>query len=131
MFCLEPNPEAYGCDFLTCAREGADFVAAIDSPGIGLHLDAAGMTLAGDDMAAEIERCGPLLHHFHASEPNLGPVDASTSVVEHETAAMALARAGYDGFVSIEMREPDPNDGLDAVRAAQRFVANAYGSPTA
>ena len=53
-FCIEPNPTAYGCDYVTTAAEGLDLVSRVDQPGFGLHLDAGGMTLAGDPTDADV-----------------------------------------------------------------------------
>ena len=51
IFCIEPNPTAYDCDFITGAGEGADLVERVDCQGFGLHLDTAAMMLAGDPIA--------------------------------------------------------------------------------
>ena len=67
---VEPNPAEYGCDFLTNARDTMEFVRAIHSPGVGLHLDTGGSALARDDIS--IIAKGPVMPcHFHASQPNL------------------------------------------------------------
>ena len=67
-FCIEPNPVEYGCDFVTTVREGIDLVDAVGRPGFGLHLDTAGMTLAGDTAAsvAAAGKCCPALPRQHA-----------------------------------------------------------------
>lgn len=103
VLCVEPNPVQYGCDFVTTAAEGRALVEAVASPGFGLHLDAAGMLLAGDDAPAEIARSLRLLRHVHLSAPQLGPVGAG-SPVDARAIVGALARGGYDGVLSIEMR---------------------------
>ena len=45
---MEANPAAYDADFCTCLEQAAGLVAAADSPGFGLHVDAGGMALSGE-----------------------------------------------------------------------------------
>lgn len=103
VLCIEPNPPAYGCTWITTAQQGHELVERVDCPGFGLHLDAAGMQLAGDDPATTTQRYAANLAHFHLSAPNLahvrrgGPVDDAAVVT-------ALQRSGYLGLLSIEMR---------------------------
>lgn len=125
--CIEPNPPEYGADFVTNASDGMRLVRAVGRPGFGLHLDAACMSLAGDDLDRSIEEAAPILRHFHASEPGLVPVGGQDSAVSHETAAAALRRTGYGGFVSVEMLPPVDSAVADHVRAAASFAAACYG----
>jgi sugar phosphate isomerase/epimerase len=125
--CIEANPPQYGADFILNAGEAINLVRGIDSPGFRLHLDTACMHLARDDLEASINVGAPLLQHFHVSEPNLAPVGAHGSDIEHEKAAEALRRAGYDGYVSVEMRSVAPEHQLDTVRRAAVFARQTYG----
>lgn len=104
--CLEANPIEYGADFLTSAHEAAALVAAVDRPGLRLHLDTACMVLAGDDVQDCVHRYHHLLQHVHLSEPGLGPVGSQTSPA-HVGVLAALREIDYHGCVSIEMR-PTP-----------------------
>lgn len=108
--CIEPNPPRYGCNFVTTAAEGASLVRRVAHPGFGLHLDAAGMFLVGDDLAAAWKDVGPLLRHFHVSEPDLGGF--ARPQVPHAANLRVLRANGYAGWCSVEMREPP--DGLPA-----------------
>lgn len=102
---IEPNPPSYGCDFVTCAEEGLSLVSQVDHPGVRLHLDCAGMYLAGDDPTAAIERAGALLIHAHLSEPGLNPF---TSPQAPQRAMLgALRSQHYAGWVAIEMRQTE------------------------
>lgn len=105
---MEANPPEYGADFVTCAGEALELVRAVGHPGFRLHLDAACMTMAGDDPGAIVPDATPYLAHFHASEPQLAPL--GTGSVAHGAFAAALAAARYDGWMSIEMRQVDPFD---------------------
>jgi len=103
VLCLEPNPTQYDCDFVTESAAGRALVEAVDHPGFRLHLDAAGMTMAGEAPAA-VAKASHLLAHFHASEPMLAPLGEGG--VNHAGFAATLRTMGYQGYVSVEMRDP-------------------------
>lgn len=122
--CIEPNPPQYACDFLTNTAECVAFLEEVGSPALGLHLDAAAMTLNGEDPDRAIDVAAPWLRHYHASEPFLAPVERPT--VPHAAHARALARIGYAGHVAIEMRPSPDVPAADHVRAALGVVLDAY-----
>lgn len=124
-FCIEPNPTDYACDFVTTAQDGIEFVQAVNNKGFGLHLDIAGMTLAGDDIAASIQKAAPILKHFHISSPMLEQVEDRPDV-HHSEAAKALNDIGYDGYVSIEMRPGAAGENVARVEKAVRFAQSVY-----
>jgi sugar phosphate isomerase/epimerase len=125
VFCIEPNAPQYNCDFVTNARQGAELVRAVDRPGFGLHLDAACMALAGDDLTDSVRESKDVLKHFHISSPMLEQVEARDDVA-HEHAANALREADYDGYVSIEMRPGDTGVNKDRIENAVNFVQSVY-----
>ena len=125
VLCIEPNPEDYGCDFVTNARQGLELVTQVGSPGFGLHLDAAGLTLAGDPLVPSLEDCASSLCHFHASEPHLGPLGEGG--VDHATLAQTLSRLGYTKRVSVEMRRPSKPDPEAELRRVLGFLRATYG----
>lgn len=125
VFCIEPNPPAYGCNFVTNVDQGLDLVNAVAHPGFGLHLDAAGMTLAGDNIEAAIARAGVALQHFHVSAEGLGPIE--DKFVDHTAAATGLLEIGYSGFLSIEMKRPAQSPAQAEVERAVSLVRNLYG----
>jgi D-psicose/D-tagatose/L-ribulose 3-epimerase len=125
-FCIEPNPTAYACDFVTTAQQGIDFVRAVDTPGFGLHLDIAGMTLAGDDVVKSIIDAGNLIQHFHISAPYLEQVEDREDV-DYRGGAQALKDIGYNRFVSIEMKPGDPGTNSARVEKAVRFAQQVFG----
>ncbi len=123
--CIEPNPPAYGCDFVTTAEEGAALVRAVGSEGFGLHLDTAGLHLVGADPAGEVARHAALLRHCHLSAPSLAPVGIPCGV-DHSGVIAALRAAGYPGWVSIEMRAAEDRPArLEAVAAAVEAMMTA------
>lgn len=126
-FCIEPNPTAYACDFVVNTKEGIELVNMVGSLGFGLHLDIAGMTLAGDDIEASIRAASPFLEHFHISSPYLEQVDDRDDV-QHRAAAATLKEVGYKGFVSIEMRPGENGENVARVEKAVTFAKSIYSS---
>jgi D-psicose/D-tagatose/L-ribulose 3-epimerase len=125
-FCIEPNPTAYNCDFITTAQQGIDLVQKIDNPGFGLHLDMGGMTLAGDDSAASIKKAAKVLRHFHVSAPFLGQVEDKADI-DYRAASQALKQIGYDKYISIEMRPGEIGENAERVRKAVKFTQEVFG----
>jgi D-psicose/D-tagatose/L-ribulose 3-epimerase len=128
-FCIEPNPPAYGCDFVTTVAEGIELVDAVADDGFGLHLDTAGMSLAGDPPMASILAAGNRCQHFHVSSPFLAEVDGAT--VTHNEFAQALREADYQSWLSIEMGEAKETGAwAAAVERSLAFVRAAYALDT-
>ncbi len=121
--CIEPNPTAYGCDFVTNTDEGVELVRRVRSTGFGLHLDGGAITLNHESAKQALSAARPWLRHFHASEPNLVPF--GTGGTDHAALARALRAIGYDGWVSVEMRATE--NALEDVRRAARGVSLQYG----
>lgn len=113
---IEANPVAYGTNFLTNLDAAQAFVIRVDHPAIAAILDLGAMHMNGDFETVEtrVPDLMPLLSHVHVSEPNLAPAPAEPAALAPILAA--LARAGYDGAVSIEMKRQQP--GLVEVEGA-------------
>jgi sugar phosphate isomerase/epimerase len=114
--CIEPNPVDYACNFVTDSQSGAALVRSVNSPGFRLHLDAAGMHLAGENLAHAVESTFDVLEHIHISEPNLG--NFNQPQVAHEQLASTLRSLGWNKWISIEMRS-----GEDAIANVKRAIA--------
>jgi D-psicose/D-tagatose/L-ribulose 3-epimerase len=120
--CLEANPDQYGCQFVTNSAEAARLVRVVDSPGFRLHLDTACMHLAGEEILTALRANFDLVHHFHVSQPFLGPFEVPA--IDHTELAAALRSLRYQGCVSLEMREAEPC--LDNLRRAVNFLTQTY-----
>jgi len=103
---LEPNPAAYGTNFLNRFDETEVFVRRLDHPAVRLILDG-GALIMNDEMrvlqAMTPERV-EVISHTHISEPQLAPAPA-----DPQTASLILSTmsaAGYTGWYSIEMKAP-------------------------
>jgi sugar phosphate isomerase/epimerase len=121
--CIEPNPTVYACTFMTNWRDARAMVVAADSAGVGLHLDAACISLAGDDVVEAVEECAGGIAHFHVTEPELG--DFSSPTLDHAAIGEALRRTGYDGWLSIEMRRSE--NPTQSIEEAVARVLEWYG----
>jgi D-psicose/D-tagatose/L-ribulose 3-epimerase len=123
--CIEPNPRAYGADWITTAKEAEAFVERVDRPGFGLHLDAGALHMQNEG-PAEIRVAGNRIRHFHASEPQLAPLQPG-SRVPHEQYAATLRAIGYPRWVSVEMRQvPGQTSSLATVETALRCALGTY-----
>ncbi len=122
--CIEGNPAAYGCDFLTRTAEAGELVRRVDRRSIRLQLDTSTMTVNGEDYVQEIAAGLPIAAHFHASEPQLSPL--GTGSTDNAAAAAALTNANYSGWVSVEMREPPEDHRLAGVEAALALARRHY-----
>jgi sugar phosphate isomerase/epimerase len=119
---IEANPVAYGADFCNTLAQAAELVVAVDSPGFGLHVDAGGMALGGENFEPALRQSAHLLRHVHASQPNL--VSFSEPDPVHERIAGVLHEIGYAGSIAIEMRAQP--EGMEAVRQAVAEVRRIY-----
>jgi D-psicose/D-tagatose/L-ribulose 3-epimerase len=123
--CLEPNPAQYGCDFVLTTGDAVKLVSAVGRRGLGVQIDGGALALNGESPAAAVRTCADWLGHVHASEPFLAPFGQGGT--DHAGLATALAASGYDGWVSVEMRQPEGGDPLAIVAAACRDFTHVYG----
>jgi D-psicose/D-tagatose/L-ribulose 3-epimerase len=125
VLCIEPNPSDYGCDFITTSKQGLDLVNEVNSEGFGLHLDAAGMTLANETVQPAIQSAFKRLCHFHISEPYLAPIGSGK--VDHHIFSKTLSELNYQGWTSIEMKAQHPDSNVlnvtNAFETAMKYYA--------
>ncbi|MDR6128206.1 sugar phosphate isomerase/epimerase [Sphingomonas sp. SORGH_AS802] len=126
---MEPNPAAYGTNFLNRMEEADAFVRRVDHPAIVLNFDIGALHMEGD--FARIERIAAdtidRIGHVHISEPQLAPAPADVSQAAH--ALRVLRDAGYQGWYSIEMKAAMP-DSLDALRRSLDILEQAVQEAT-
>lgn len=125
VFCIEPNPSAYGCDFICNSSEARALVKAVSCAGFRMHLDAGILTMNEENIEFEIEQSAPWLHHFHISDPQLGVI--GTGITDHARIAKALRDVGYSGWVSIEMRNGWTTPNTTSVSQALENSMKWYG----
>lgn len=123
-FCIEPNPPAYGCDYLTTTAEVVGLLEQIAHPAVGINLDAGAIAINREDPVEAVRIAAPWIGHFHVSEPNLAPI---TGEPLHQLLGTALHEVGYKGWRSIEMRAPtDDADPLEFLRSSVAVANAAY-----
>jgi sugar phosphate isomerase/epimerase len=122
--CLEPNPSAYGANFMTNSEETAGVVAAVDHPAIRMQLDTGAITMNREDVEVALSRYGHLVGHVHASEPHLVPLgDGGT---DHAAAHDALARHLPEAIVCIEMVATQQEPHLHSMKRALNVAIARY-----
>ncbi|WP_420587417.1 sugar phosphate isomerase/epimerase family protein [Ruegeria sp.] len=101
---LETNPVQYGTNFMTTIAETLAVVRAVDHPAVQMNLDLGAAILTGEIETVD-DWLAPALdasHHVHLSAPDLAPLSTQAAMVRRICAA--LDAAGWNGWVSVEMR---------------------------
>ena len=119
---LEANPPQYACTFMNRWSDAAEIVRLVDHSGVRIHLDAACISMVGDDPGDAVRQTIDILTHVHISEPNLGGFETPT--VDHGKFGRALGAAGYRAWASIEMRRHDSP--IPAIRRAIKVAQTEY-----
>lgn len=128
--CLEPNPVAYGANYMTTTAEAAAVVRAVSHPSIRLQLDTGALWVNGEDAAAVIAAHADVIGHVHASEPGLRPLGAEPGV-DHASVAAMLRTCLPDSVVTVEML-PDRDAGTqETIARALRLAVACYGGGAA
>lgn len=123
-FCFEPlGPN--DTDFIHSAFESLEIVKAVDHPCLKVQLDAKALVANGEAAPETFSAVAGHLIHYHANEPDLGPLGTS-GAVDHAALGQMLRDIGYDGYVSIEQRMIDAADPLAGVRQSADHLKECY-----
>ncbi|WP_367925773.1 sugar phosphate isomerase/epimerase family protein [uncultured Ruthenibacterium sp.] len=95
---LEANPEVYGTNFCNHSREAFDFASKV--PGLKVNYDLGTLLTNEESLDVLFEHLDQV-NHIHISEPELAPIHVRQV---HHCLAQGLYKAGYTGFVSVEMK---------------------------
>lgn len=118
-----PTP---GCDFIVNLSECAEMVQQVNSAGVCLHFDTGAADISETQTsAADLLTFMCQAQHCHVNDFDVAPPGSKTPR-NHLRWSQLLKSANYHGWVSIEMRSPDPSQSIDAVRDAIRFVRTHY-----
>ncbi len=90
----------YETNLLTTADDALSFIAEIDEPGVGVHLDTYHMNIEEDDMSGPVRRCGDKLVYVHVGESHRGYLGSGS--VDFSTFFKALAELRYAGIITFE-----------------------------
>ncbi|MEV4737391.1 MULTISPECIES: sugar phosphate isomerase/epimerase family protein [unclassified Microbacterium] len=90
----------YETNVLNTARQAIDYLAAVDRPNLGIHLDTYHMNIEESDMFAPVLDAAPSLRYVHIGESHRGYL--GTGTVDFDTFFKALGRIGYEGPIVFE-----------------------------
>lgn len=124
-FCIEPNPTAYGADFITNTRDAIKFVEKVNNDGFRLHVDMGTIIMNNEDIETVIKEATNVMEHFHISQPYLNLI--TKDIEKHKEVAKALKKFKYNGYVSIEMKNGITTPNINAVKEALEFISKIYG----
>jgi sugar phosphate isomerase/epimerase len=105
--CMEPLT-LDETDFVNGCAEAVELIERVAHPSVVLHLDVKAMSSESTPVPDLIRRYAGRTGHFHANDPNRrGP---GFGDVKFEPIFTALAEAGYNRWVSVEVFDysPDP-----------------------
>ncbi|MEA1263263.1 sugar phosphate isomerase/epimerase [Microbacterium sp. STF-2] len=90
----------YETNVLNTARQALEYVAEVDRPNLGIHIDTYHMNIEESDMFAPVLDAAPALRYVHIGESHRGYL--GTGTVDFDTFFKALGRIGYDGPIVFE-----------------------------
>ena len=123
-YCFEPlGPD--DTDFINSVFESLDIVKAVGHPCLKVQLDAKALVANAEAAPKTFRAVAGHLVHYHANEPDLGPLGTS-GAIDHATLGQMLRGIDYDGYVSIEQRMIDGADPLAAVRQSAHHLKKCY-----
>jgi sugar phosphate isomerase/epimerase len=110
-------------NFLLTAQAGRQLCEMVASPNCRLHLDCKAMASEAKSIPELLRENAPLLHHFHANDPNMrGP---GMGDLDFLPIFQALADIDYRGWVSVEVFDytPGPESlARDSIQYLQRCL---------
>lgn len=90
----------YKTNILNTTRQALAYLAAVDRPNLGIHLDTYHMNIEESDMFAPVLDAAPQLRYVHIGESHRGYL--GTGTVDFDTFFKALGRIGFDGPIVFE-----------------------------
>src|SRR5690606_5204897 len=103
IFCIEPNPEIYSCNFITHSLDAYQFVREINHPAIKMQLDTGTIVSNNEDFKIEIPEYKRMVGHIHLSTTQLMPISMDKSRLN---AILNVIKSNFsDTIITIEMRE--------------------------
>lgn len=97
---MEANPPIYNTNFINTTQSALELISKVDSNGFRLNLDVGAM-IANKESVDVLKDSVNMINHVHISEPFLNPIEKRSL---HKELALLLKENGYNGFVSIEMK---------------------------
>lgn len=125
LLCIEAAPMEYGGDYLTTTREVVAEVIRVNHPNIRVQLDTGILVMTKDVERQSVYRWTSLIGHVHLSEPMLETFGVRGKLA-HERVVEALKALPTDVVRTIEMRQVNGADTLNAIESSIRFVKEVY-----
>ena len=116
---MEANPPIYRTNYVNTTEQAVALIREVDSEGFRLNLDAGTMVENGEDLSV-LRGAEDLIHHVHISEPGLAPLQKREL---HKELAAFLRSFGYEGFVSVEVKQQED---LKALENMLEYVADLF-----
>ena len=117
---MEANPPIYHTNYINTTAEALELVDQVDRSAFMLNFDFGTLVENREDLSVLEGRIAQI-SHVHISEPHLKPICRRT---EHESLCRLLKKAGYQGYLSIEMSAAQDMAALEEVMA---YVAEIAG----
>lgn len=89
------------CSFFTQVGQGIDFVDKVNHPRLQLLADLFHVHYAGEPLE-NVARAGRRLAHTHLATPSVPPLPKAEAAFDFPGYFAALARAGYEGRMTVE-----------------------------
>jgi sugar phosphate isomerase/epimerase len=125
--CFEPLSPAE-TNFVNTAAEAIRFAQQFNSANFKIILDAKAMCSEAKPIPQIISESWPHFAHFHANDKNLkGP---GFGEVDFVPIAAALRKAGYNGYVSVEVFNFEEGPEVIASKSIE-YLKRAFGSQAA
>ncbi|MGQ9607759.1 MAG: sugar phosphate isomerase/epimerase family protein [bacterium] len=107
IICIEPLA-SYMTDYINLPEEALKLVEEINHPNFKMILDTYSMNYEKVDMERAIENNAKYLAHFHINDDNKKWPGSGS--IDYTPVAKALRKIGYNGYVSVEVFDfnPDP-----------------------
>jgi len=134
---FEPH---YG-EFVATTADLERLLQAVPSPHLGVNYDAAGLQVAGEDLAASIDRVAERTIHTHIRDIADGDLQdvpqlrrecvPGTGAIAFPSIVQGLLDAGYEGALSIELHKVCEGRLADHVSAGEyleQLITNAEGT---
>ena len=120
----------YETNLFNTVDDALAFLPTLRTRNVRLLLDLFHMNIEEADMASAIRRAGPMIGHVHFADTNRRAVGMGH--LDVGPVAEALRAAGYDGWVSAEVRPlPDAAAAMDAtLRSFRGWLGTREARPS-
>jgi len=123
-FCIEPNPECYGSNFMMNSIDTLNIIKQTNHPNIRMQLDTGAITINNESIDNIIIRSLNEIGHIHISEPNLKVVgDLNTN---HTLYANSIKNKLSDKTLCIEMLSDKNDKNFNSISRALDYVKKIY-----